>query len=193
MRLFEQSFRRLPLVLALLVFFSSSIFAAENGIVSVDEPSSGATVSHVVMHVAPLVNLDGNWGFEADFHVRFDIGFFYMGFGLLPKFEELSEYSNFKAYPEGFIGGGKGISMGIEYHIPVDKAKRFFVYPFFDWGTIGGDIGMENRTLMSAGIGLEARYKHLYSTLTVGFPFKKDFYDDKVSSARVDFSMSAIF
>jgi len=98
-----------------------------------------------------------------------------------------------RGYEEGFIGGDKGIAMGIEYHIPVDKAKRFFVYPFFDWGTIGGDIGMENRTLMSAGIGLEARYKHLYSTLTVGFPFKKDFYDDKVDSARVDFSMSATF
>jgi hypothetical protein len=46
---------------------------------------------------------------------------------------------------------------------------------------------------MSAGIGIEARYKHLYGTLTVGFPFKKDFYDDKVSSARVDFSLSAAF
>lgn len=98
-----------------------------------------------------------------------------------------------RGYEEGFIGGGKGISMGIEYHIPVDKAKRFFVYPFFDWGRVSGYAAPEHNTLMSAGIGLEARYKHLYSTLTVGFPFKKDFYDDKVDSARVDFSMSATF
>ena len=98
-----------------------------------------------------------------------------------------------RGYEEGFIGGGKGISMGIEYHIPVDKAKRFFVYPFFDWGRVSGYAAPEHNTLMSAGIGLEARYKHLYSTLTVGFPFKKDFYDDKVDSARVDFSLSATF
>ena len=98
-----------------------------------------------------------------------------------------------RGYEEGFIGGERGLSMGIEYHVPVDKMKRFFVYPFFDWGTVSGDTAPEHHTLMSAGIGLEARYKQLYSTLTVGFPFKKDFYDDKVSSARVDFSLSATF
>ena len=98
-----------------------------------------------------------------------------------------------RGYEEGFIGGSRGISMGLEYHIPVDKAKRIFVYPFFDWGTVGGYAAPENNKLMSAGLGIEARYKHLYGTLTVGFPFKKDFYDDKVSSARVDFSLSAAF
>ena len=98
-----------------------------------------------------------------------------------------------RGYEEGFIGGSRGISMGLEYHIPVDKAKRIFVYPFFDWGTVGGYAAPEHNKLMSAGIGIEARYKHLYGTLTVGFPFKKDFYDDKVSSARVDFSLSAAF
>ena len=98
-----------------------------------------------------------------------------------------------RGYEEGFIGGSRGISMGLEYHIPVDKEKRFFVYPFFDWGTVSGYAAPEHNKLMSAGIGIEARYKHLYSTLTVGFPFKKDFYDDKIDSARVDFSLSAVF
>ncbi len=46
---------------------------------------------------------------------------------------------------------------------------------------------------MSAGIGIEARYKQFYGTLTVGFPFKKDFYDNTVNSARVDFTLSASF
>ncbi len=98
-----------------------------------------------------------------------------------------------RGYEEGFIGGSRGISMGLEYHIPVDKEKRFFVYPFFDWGTVSGYAAPEHNKLMSAGIGIEARYKHLYSTLTVGFPFKKDFYDDKIDNARVDFSLSATF
>ena len=98
-----------------------------------------------------------------------------------------------RGYEEGFIGGDRGMAASIEYHIPIDKEKRFFVYPFFDWGTVSGVTSPENHTLMSAGLGFEARYKHLYSTLTVGFPFKKDFYEDKVSSARVDFSLSAAF
>ena len=98
-----------------------------------------------------------------------------------------------RGYEEGFIGGSRGISAGLEYHIPVDKAKRIFVYPFFDWGMVSGYAAPEHNKLMSAGIGIEARYKHLYSTLTVGFPFKKDFYDEKIDSARVDFSLSAAF
>lgn len=98
-----------------------------------------------------------------------------------------------RGYEEGFIGGDKGLSAGIEYHIPLDKAKRFSVFPFFDWGTVGGDTAPEHRTLMSAGLGIEARYKHLYSTLTVGLPFKKDFYENHLDSARVDFSLSAAF
>ena len=98
-----------------------------------------------------------------------------------------------RGYEEGFIGDSRGLSVGLEYHIPVDKEKRIFVYPFFDWGTVGGYAAPEHNKLMSAGLGIEARYKHLYGTLTVGFPFKKDFYDDKVSSARVDFSLSAAF
>ena len=106
MRLAESTFRRLSFALAFLAFFTFSVFSEDNGIISLDEPSSGATISHTVMHVAPLVNLDGNWGFEADFHVRFDIGFFYIGVGLQPQFSQLAEYSNFRAYPEGFIGGG---------------------------------------------------------------------------------------
>ena len=98
-----------------------------------------------------------------------------------------------RGYEEGFIGGSRGISAGLEYHIPVDKEKRFFVYPFFDWGMVSGYAAPEHNKLMSAGIGIEARYKHLYSTLTVGFPFKKDFYDEKIDNARVDFSLSATF
>ena len=98
-----------------------------------------------------------------------------------------------RGYEGGFIGGSRGMAASIEYHIPIDKEKRFFVYPFFDWGVVSGYAAPEHNKLMSAGLGFEARYKHLYSTLTVGFPFKKDFYEDKVSSARVDFSLSAVF
>ena len=67
------------------------------------------------------------------------------------------------------------------------------MFPFLDWGTVSGDTAPEHRTLMSAGLGIEARYKHLYGTLTVGVPFKKEFYDNKIDSTRVDFTLSATF
>ncbi|MBR1693925.1 MAG: ShlB/FhaC/HecB family hemolysin secretion/activation protein, partial [Selenomonas sp.] len=98
-----------------------------------------------------------------------------------------------RGYEEGFIGGPKGMTANLEYHVPLDKAWRFSLFPFVDWGTISGVTGMEHRTLLSAGLGLEARYKHLYSTLSVGFPIKKDFYETSVDSTRVDFSLSATF
>ena len=98
-----------------------------------------------------------------------------------------------RGYEEGFIGSKRGLAAGLEYHVPLDKAKHLNIFPFFDWGTVAGDTAPEHRNLMSAGVGLEAKYKHLYSTLTVGFPFKKNFYDNHLSSARVDFSLSATF
>ena len=98
-----------------------------------------------------------------------------------------------RGYEEGFIGGDRGIAMGIEYHVPLDKEKRYFIYPFFDWGTVGGDTAPAHHKLMSAGLGVEARYKDLYATLTCGFPFKRDFYGDKVNRGRVDFSLSYTF
>lgn len=98
-----------------------------------------------------------------------------------------------RGYEEGFIGGEKGLTAAIEYHIPMDKEKRFYFFPFFDWGTVSGETAPEHRTLMSAGIGFEARYKNVYGTLTLGFPLKKDFYNNKISGARVDFSLSATF
>lgn len=98
-----------------------------------------------------------------------------------------------RGYEEGFIGGEKGLTAGIEYHVPIDKGKRFYFFPFLDWGTVSGETAPEHKTLMSAGLGIEARYKHLYGTLTVGCPFKKDFYETRVDSTRVDFTLSATF
>ena len=36
-----------------------------------------------------------------------------------------------RGYEEGFIGGDRGLAAGIEYHIPLDKAKHFSIFPFF--------------------------------------------------------------
>ena len=98
-----------------------------------------------------------------------------------------------RGYEEGLVGGEKGLTAGIEYHVPLDKAKRVFFFPFLDWGTVSGETAPEHRTLMSAGFGFEARIKHVYGSLTIGFPFKKEFYENQVDSTRVDFTLSATF
>lgn len=123
--------------------------------------------------------LDGQWGSNDNLAAsdRFFIG----------------GVNSVRGYEEGFIGGERGLTAGLEYHIPLDKKKHFSIFPFFDWGTVAGDSAPEHRTLMSAGAGIEARYKHLYSSLTVGFPLKKDFYNRHLDSARIDFSLSAMF
>ena len=98
-----------------------------------------------------------------------------------------------RGYEEGLVGGEKGLTAGIEYHVPLDKAKRVFFFPFLDWGTVSGETAPEHRTLMSAGFGFEARIKHVYGSLTIGFPFKKDIYDNHVDGTRIDFTLSATF
>ena len=102
--------------------------------------------------------------------------------------------SSVRGYEEGFIGAEKGLALGIEYHVPVDKARGISLFPFFDWGKVSGDTAPAHRTLMSAGAGVEVSYKNrLRSALTVGFPFKRTFYEKRLSAARVDFNLSVTF
>ena len=98
-----------------------------------------------------------------------------------------------RGYEEGFIGGTKGLTAVLEFHVPLDKAKKVFVFPFFDWGTVRGATAPEHNTLMSAGLGVEARFNNIYGAVTVGFPLKKEFYGNRVDSMRVDFTLSATF
>ena len=44
-----------------------------------------------------------------------------------------------RGYEEGLVGGEKGLTAGIEYHVPLDKAKRVSFFPFLDWGIVSGE------------------------------------------------------
>ena len=101
MRTFGNFICRKLIVVSALFFLSFSLFAYED-----KTPSNGISTSAVIMHVAPLINDEFNWGFESDWHFRFDYSFLYLSLGLQPKFNELSKYSDFKAYPELFLGMG---------------------------------------------------------------------------------------
>ena len=102
-----------------------------------------------------------------------------------------------RGYEESFIGGNKGVTLGLTYQLPVDKKKILHAFAFFDYGWISDDIDLNasNYSAYSTGVGLSASYKNLYASLTLGIPLKKEyeFTTKKVSSTRFDFVMSATF
>ena len=102
-----------------------------------------------------------------------------------------------RGYEENFIGGNKGVSLGLTYQLPVDKKKILHAFAFFDYGWISDDIDLNasNYSAYSTGVGLSASYKNLYASLTLGIPLKREyeFTTKKVSSSRIDFVCSATF
>ena len=102
-----------------------------------------------------------------------------------------------RGYEENFIGGNKGITVGLTYQVPVDKKKIFNAFAFFDYGWISDDIDLNasSYSAYSTGLGLSASYKNLYASLTLGIPLKREyeFTTKKVSNTRLDFVCSATF
>ncbi len=93
-----------------------------------------------------------------------------------------------RGYEESFLGGEKGISASIEYHVPFGKKKPYRAFVFVDWGTVSGNSAPEeDKTLAAGGIGLAANYKNIAATVSLGIPFKKEFNGQKVDSTRVNF------
>ena len=102
-----------------------------------------------------------------------------------------------RGYEESFIGGNKGMTLGLTYQVPVDKKKILHAFAFFDYGWISDDIDLNasSYSAYSTGFGLSASYKNLYASLTLGIPLKREFEftTKKVSSTRLDFICSATF
>ena len=102
-----------------------------------------------------------------------------------------------RGYEESFIGGNKGVTVGLTYQVPLDKKQRYHVFTFFDYGWVSDDLDLNasSYSAYSTGLGLSASYKNLYASLTLGIPLKKEyeFTTKKVSSTRFDFVMSATF
>ena len=99
-----------------------------------------------------------------------------------------------RGYEESFLGGEKGLSGSIEYHVPITNDKRVNIFPFFDVGHVGGDSTINGeKTLCSAGVGISANLKFATATLSVGIPLKKHFEGQHINSGRVHFSMTGFF
>ena len=102
-----------------------------------------------------------------------------------------------RGYEESFIGGNKGVTLGLTYQTPLNKKKTLHAFTFFDYGWISDDIDLNasSYSAYSTGLGLAASYKNVYASLTLGIPLKREFEftTKKVSSTRLDFLCSATF
>ena len=102
-----------------------------------------------------------------------------------------------RGYEESFIGGNKGVTVGLTYQAPLNKKQTLHAFTFFDYGWVKDDIDLNasSYSLYSTGVGLSATYKNLYASLTLGIPLKRsyEFTTEKVDNTRLDFVCSATF
>ena len=109
----------------------------------------------------------------------------------------LGGVNSVRGYEESFIGGNKGVTVGLTYQAPLNNKQTLHAFTFFDYGWVKDDIDLNasSYSLYSTGVGLSATYKNLYASLTLGIPLKRsyEFTTEKVDNTRLDFVCSATF
>ena len=102
-----------------------------------------------------------------------------------------------RGYEESFIGGNKGLALGLTYQMPIDKKKRWHAFAFLDYGWISDDIDLNTSSYSaySTGLGVTASLDSLYGSLTLGIPLRRsfEFTTKEVSGMRLDFLLSWTF
>lgn len=112
----------------------------------------------------------------------------------LPSSEQffLGGANSVRGYKPDLFGGDNGLTLGLEYAVPVDRARTVSVFGFFDYGCLIGDTAYNDTDMASLGFGVKASIKrNVYMNLTFGFPLKRDLNDLDVPGSRVHFSMNA--
>ena len=102
-----------------------------------------------------------------------------------------------RGYEESFVGGNKGVTLGLTYQMPLDKKQQLNAFVFFDYGWISDDLDLNagSYSAYSTGLGITASYRNFYAGLTLGIPLKRsfEFTTKEVSSTRLDFVASVSF
>ncbi len=104
-----------------------------------------------------------------------------------------------RGYEENYLSGVSGLTLSLEYGVPVTKDRKVRAFGFFDYGRIfseNGESQNKERYLVSTGLGIRAQMgEHASGTLVFGFPLKRDFPGkaDHVSAVRVNFTISSQF
>ncbi|WP_337517220.1 ShlB/FhaC/HecB family hemolysin secretion/activation protein [Mitsuokella jalaludinii] len=97
-----------------------------------------------------------------------------------------------RGYTESLLGGDGGLSMGLEYSVPV--TKRLEAYLFLDGGRVWGSSAFGDRSLAGTGCGLKGSLgAHAYLNVGLGFPLIRTVNEVEQSRARVHFSFNSQF
>lgn len=97
-----------------------------------------------------------------------------------------------RGYTESLLGGDGGLSMGLEYSVPVTKGLE--AYLFLDGGRVWGSSAFDDRSLAGTGFGLKGSLgAHAYLNVGLGFPLIRTINEVEQSRARVHFSFNSQF
>lgn len=97
-----------------------------------------------------------------------------------------------RGYTESLLGGDGGLSMGLEYSVPVTKGLE--AYLFLDGGRVWGSSAFGDRSLAGTGCGLKGSLgAHAYLNVGLGFPLIRTVNEVEQSRARVHFSFNSQF
>jgi len=98
-----------------------------------------------------------------------------------------------RGYKESSVSGYSGYLISAEYQVPISKDFRHNAFVFHDYANVSDDK-FSDRVLQSVGVGIKSNWsKHVYSTLTAGFPLRKDLNADHVSGVRINYMISGTF
>ena len=97
-----------------------------------------------------------------------------------------------RGYTESLLGGDGGLSMGLEYSVPVTKGLE--AYLFLDGGRVWGSSAFDDRSLAGTGFGLKGSLgAHADLNVGLGFPLIRTVNEVEQSRARVHFSFNSQF
>lgn len=97
-----------------------------------------------------------------------------------------------RGYTESLLGGDGGLSMGLEYSVPVTKGLE--AYLFLDGGRVWGSSAFDDRSLAGTGFGLKGSLgAYAYLNVGLGFPLIRTVNEVEQSRARVHFSFNSQF
>lgn len=105
----------------------------------------------------------------------------------------LGGMNSVRGYKESYISGYSGFSGSFEYQVPITEDFKHNGFVFYDYGKVS-PTNFDNTFIHSLGVGIKSNWnKHVYSTITAGFPLKTNLNMDHVSGVRINYMISGTF
>lgn len=99
-----------------------------------------------------------------------------------------------RGYKESLLGGDHGYAASIEYSVPLDEARTTSLFTFFDYGAVYGESAFDDHVLAGTGLGIKSNIgDHVYTSVTLGVPLRRELNGTEVSKARVHFMFNSQF